>query len=227
MTAELLKLTSEIVAAHVANNSVNGTDLPDFIASVYTALAKTADPIEPEAPAKLEGAVTVRKSLADPAKIISMIDGKPYSTLKRHITRHGYTPESYREAFGLPTSYPMVADAYRAMRSELSKSLGLGRKKVVAAVEEAGDAVVETVKGAGKRLGIVAAKAAAAAHLAGGSSEPAPKKRGRPAKAVSKPAPVEAEAPVEAVEPTVAEDEPKRTGWWAKSAEQSRRMHNR
>jgi predicted transcriptional regulator len=211
MNDDLLKLTSEIVTAHVANNAVSSVELPGLIASVYTALAKTAAPAEPEAPAKPEGAVTLRKSLSDASKIISMIDGKPYSTLKRHITRHGYTPESYREAFGLPASYPMVAEEYRVARSEISKKLGLGRKKVVAAVdavEATGEAMVETVKGTGKKLGIAAAKAAAAAHLSGNEEAPTPKRRGRPAK-----------ADVAATEPAVAEGKPKRTGWWSKPAE--------
>jgi predicted transcriptional regulator len=78
-------------------------------------------------------AVTARKSLADPDTIVSMIDGKAYSSLKRHITRLGYTPESYREAFGLKSDYPMVAPGYSERRREIAMKLGLGRK--AAAVE--------------------------------------------------------------------------------------------
>jgi predicted transcriptional regulator len=201
MAAELLKLTSEIVAAHVMNNSVRTNDLPDLITSVYAALAKAADPVKAEAPAKVAGAVTLRKSLSDPAKIISMIDGKEYSMLKKHIARHGYTPESYREAFGLPSSYPMVADGYRAVRSEIAKNIGLGRKTVDAAIETAeaaSEAGVEIVKRTGKGLGVFAAKAAAVAHLSGNA---------------------ESGLPAEVLKSEVANDEPKRTGWWSRPAE--------
>jgi len=72
--------------------------------------------------------VSVRKSLADPNFIISMIDGKAYTTLKRHLARHGYTPEEYRRKFGLKPDYPMTASAYSERRSQLAKQLGLGRK---------------------------------------------------------------------------------------------------
>jgi predicted transcriptional regulator len=75
-----------------------------------------------------EGAVSVRKSLASPNHIISMIDGKPYSTLKRHLGRHGLTPAQYRERFGLKPDYPMVAPAYAEKRRELAKKIGLGSK---------------------------------------------------------------------------------------------------
>jgi predicted transcriptional regulator len=73
-------------------------------------------------------AVTVRKSLGSRDKIISMIDGKPYSSLKRHLTSHGLTPDQYRERYGLKTDYPMVAPAYAEKRRELAKKIGLGRK---------------------------------------------------------------------------------------------------
>lgn len=146
MDNELLTLTSEIVASHVANNSVHANDVPALIRTVAEALAKlgTPDP-EPEQP-KPTGAVTARKSLADPAKIISMIDGKPYTSLKRHIGKHGYTPESYRETFGLPANYPMVAPSYSEQRRSLAQTLGLGRKRVSEAVEAVAEPVVETAK---------------------------------------------------------------------------------
>jgi len=186
--AELIALTSDIVSSMVANNKVAANELPDLIASVHAALVQTSAPVEPEAAAKPVGAVSVRKSLADPSKIISMIDGKPYSALKRHLKTQGFTPASYREAFGLPASYPMVAEAYSAARREISVRLGLGRKKVgnaVESVEHAAEAAVETiakpVKATAKKLGIAAAKAAASAHLTG---DGAPKKAGRPKKVV-------------------------------------------
>jgi predicted transcriptional regulator len=176
-SSDLIALTADIVSAHVNNNNVNSAELPALIASVHAALVKTSAPAEPEAPAGPVGATTARKSLSNPAHIISMIDGKPYQTLKRHITRHGYTAESYKEAFGLPRDYPMVASAYSAARREISLATGLGRKKVGDAVA----AVEKPVKAAGKKLGIVAAKAAAAVHLTNDDKPAA--KRGRPAKA--------------------------------------------
>jgi len=78
-------------------------------------------------------AVSSRKSLGDPDPIISMIDGKPYSTLKRHIARHYYTPESYRAAFDLKPEYPMIAPGYSERRREIAKKLGLGRRAPAAA----------------------------------------------------------------------------------------------
>jgi predicted transcriptional regulator len=86
---------------------------------------------EPEAePAlKHEPAVTVRKSLSSPDHIISLIDGKPYKTLRRHLSRHGMTPEQYRKRYGLKADYPMVAPAYAETRRDLAKKIGLGRKR--------------------------------------------------------------------------------------------------
>lgn len=138
MSVDLKALTAEIITAHVSNNSVETASLPDLIKGVHDALAQLGNEASTEAAASeiKEGKVSARKSLSDPAKIISMIDGKPYSTLKRHITLHGYTPESYREAFGLKADYPMVAPGYAARRSELAKTLGLGRKPKEAALIE-------------------------------------------------------------------------------------------
>ena len=128
---EILIMTADIVSAYVANNSVATSEVPTLIASVHAALGGlgntvAAEPVE----AKPQGAVGVRKSLSDPAHIISMIDGKPYAMLTRHIKGQGYTPQSYRQAFGLPADYPMTAPAYSEKRRTLAKAIGLGRKKV-------------------------------------------------------------------------------------------------
>jgi predicted transcriptional regulator len=121
----------------VSNNTVPTDQLPSLIASVHTALTglgqKTQEQLVSEKPV---AAVTARKSLADPNVLISMIDGKPYSTLKRHVTGHGYTPGSYREAFGLKPDYPMVAPGYSERRRDIAKTLGLGRKAVAEAARE-------------------------------------------------------------------------------------------
>jgi predicted transcriptional regulator len=149
--------------------------IPVLIASVHAALVKTAAPAEPEVPAGPVAATTARKSLSSPDRIISMIDGKPYQTLKRHITRHGYTAESYRAAFGLPRDYPMVAAGYSSARREISLKIGLGRKKISTAAV----ALENPVKTAAKKLGIVAGKGAAAHPI--GDAKPAAK-RDRPAR---------------------------------------------
>jgi len=137
-------MTSDIVTAMLSNNSVPVEQLPSLITSVYSALsglgqdAKLA--VEDEKPT---AAVSVRRSLADPNALISMIDGKPYSSLKRHITGHGYTPESYREAFGLKPDYPMIAPGYSERRRDIAMKLGLGRKAAVEAAPEVVEAEPE------------------------------------------------------------------------------------
>lgn len=129
----LIELTADIVSAHLSNNVVGTADVPTLIQSVHQALTKavsgTAQAPEAVINEKPVAAIGTRKSISDPEHIISMIDGKPYKSLKRHITRHGYTPDSYREAFSLPASYPMVAPAYSERRRAVAKQLGLGRKK--------------------------------------------------------------------------------------------------
>lgn len=130
----LTELTVDLLAAFVSNNSVGAKDLPDLIASTHAALAALdrggAAPAEPEpaAEADFPPAVSIRKSLAKREHILSMIDGKPYKTLKRHLSRHGLTPAEYRARYNLPADYPMVAPAYSEARREVAKRLGLGRK---------------------------------------------------------------------------------------------------
>ncbi|MCJ2014283.1 MucR family transcriptional regulator [Methylobacterium sp. J-076] len=128
-TIEFIEMTGEIVAAYVSHNHVAAGDLPALIATVHASLAgfgkggaatKTEEPSEKLSPAQ------IRKSV-QPEGIVSFIDGKTYKTLKRHLTSHGLDPDSYRERFGLPADYPMVALAYSEKRSSLAKSLGLGR----------------------------------------------------------------------------------------------------
>jgi predicted transcriptional regulator len=127
---DLLTLTSEIVSAHVSRNNVSAGDLPTLIQSVHGALAGLgvpAVPAEPEA-VSTAGAVTVKKSLANPDFIISMIDGKPYKTMNRHIARHGFTAETYRQRYGLKADYPMTAPTYSERRRAMAVTIGLGRK---------------------------------------------------------------------------------------------------
>ena len=125
---DLLALTSEIVSAHVANNSVHAGEVPNLIKSVYDAMSGLGSAPAAAEPEKPQGAVSARKSLGSPDHIISMIDGKPYKMLRRHISLHGHTPESYREAYGLARDYPMVAANYAEQRRALAHKIGLGRK---------------------------------------------------------------------------------------------------
>lgn len=122
----LITLTADIVAAHVSKNSVAVGDVAGLIANVHAALNDLNKPAE-VVEEKPKGAVSIRASIKSD-HLISMIDGKPYKMLRRHLTQNGYTPESYKEAFGLPKDYPMVAKAYTEQRSELAKKIGLGRK---------------------------------------------------------------------------------------------------
>ena len=129
----LLSLTTKIVAAFAGNNTVATGDLPALIGSVFEAL-RTAGTVEAEKPAEaLVPAVPIKKSVT-PDFIVCLEDGKKMKMLKRHLaTRYDLTPDDYRQRWGLPNDYPMVAPAYAAQRSELAKSIGLGRKPVEAA----------------------------------------------------------------------------------------------
>ena len=122
----LITLTSDIVTAHVANNNVNVTDVPSLISSVYTALAGLGHQVVEVA--RPEPAVSIRASIR-PEYLVCLEDGKKMKMLKRHLmTAYGMTPEAYRERWGLPADYPMVAPDYAEKRRELAKKIGLGRK---------------------------------------------------------------------------------------------------
>ena len=126
-TNSLLDMTVGIVANYVANNQIKPDDLARLISSTHEALANAgAEPVEVVEPVEQPSPAQIRKSISD-AGIVSFIDGKTYQSLKRHITRHGYTPASYRETFGLRAEYPMVSPVYAAKRSALAKAIGLGQ----------------------------------------------------------------------------------------------------
>ena len=125
---DVRRMAAEIVAAYVSANQVSTSQLPEVIRSVVDALANldgqpgraTLEPLKP--------AVPIRKSIT-PDYIICLEDGKKLKMLKRHLqTNYDMTPEEYREKWGLPADYPMVAPKYAARRSELAKQIGLGRK---------------------------------------------------------------------------------------------------
>ncbi|MEE7451204.1 MucR family transcriptional regulator [Methylobacterium radiotolerans] len=126
-------LTAGLVAAYVSNNRVSAADLPALIAQCHGAIAalaaggdaSTEAAADLEAPRDRPSAAQIRKSIR-PEGIVSFIDGRLYKTLKRHLTAHGLHPQSYRERYGLPADYPMVAQEYAERRSALARSIGLG-----------------------------------------------------------------------------------------------------
>lgn len=126
---DFVALTGDVVSAYVSNNSIPTADLAGLIDAVYQALhglktssGEAQDKTEKATPAQ------VRKSIT-PDALISFEDGKPYKTLRRHLTIRGLTPEMYRAKHGLPVDYPMTSATYSAQRSALAQSLGLGRHR--------------------------------------------------------------------------------------------------
>ncbi|GEO18587.1 MucR family transcriptional regulator [Microvirga aerophila] len=144
-TPNYMELAADIVSAFVSNNSVPVTELSSLIANVHASLQNVGQPARKQDDAKPAPAVSVRKSVT-PDYLISLEDGKQYKSLKRHLGKLGLTPEAYREKWGLPRDYPMVAPNYAAKRSELAKSMGLGqqRSKAAQAKAAANDTVVTT-----------------------------------------------------------------------------------
>ncbi|GAB6966264.1 MucR family transcriptional regulator [Komagataeibacter kakiaceti JCM 25156] len=129
-----LELTTRIVSAHVSNNSVAADGLADLIRHVYQALTTVGQAAE--APQKLQPAVPVKRSVF-PDYIICLEDGKKLKMLKRHLhSAYGLTPDQYRERWGLPAEYPMVAPNYAERRSSLAREIGLGRKITAASAGE-------------------------------------------------------------------------------------------
>jgi predicted transcriptional regulator len=129
--SNLLELTATIAAAYVGNNSVAEADLPKLIATIYRSLAAAPHGAESKSAeaAELKPAVPVRKSIT-PDFIICLEDGKKFKSLKRHLrTHYDLSPEQYREKWGLPVDYPMVAPNYAEARSSLAKKIGLGQSR--------------------------------------------------------------------------------------------------
>jgi len=124
---DLLELTVSIVSAYVANNSVPTSSLPEVVASVHAALQRLGPPAAEPEQEPLTPPVSIKKSIT-PDYLISLEDGRRYKTLKRHLAGRGMTPQQYRHKWNLPSDYPMVAATYAAKRSELAKSVGLGRR---------------------------------------------------------------------------------------------------
>jgi len=154
---EFIDLAADIVSAYVTNNSIQAADLPGLIASVHASLSGLGQPAATPVEDHKVTPAQIRKSVT-PDALISFIDGKPYKSLKRHLTSNGTSPDEYRQKYGLPRDYPMVAATYAAQRSELAKSLGLGQlRRNGAAAKKAAekraepDPVVTTPDGAKPR----------------------------------------------------------------------------
>jgi predicted transcriptional regulator len=142
--SNIVSLATNLTVAWLTNPNVraNTEDATTFLQNIHSTLQglaqnggtdgnegpNAAGASEAPGETSYEPAVTVRKSLGSPEKIISLIDGKPYSSLKRHLRGHGLTPDQYRERYGLKSDYPMVAPAYAERRREMAKKIGLGRK---------------------------------------------------------------------------------------------------
>jgi len=124
----LITLTSDIVAAHVSNNSVAVSDVSSLIQNVHAALSALNQPVEaPEV--RPEPAVSIRASIK-PDYIVCLEDGKKLKMLKRHLmTHYQMTPEDYRAKWNLPADYPMVAPNYAEQRRNLAKKIGRGTKR--------------------------------------------------------------------------------------------------
>lgn len=191
-------LTVQLLSAYVANNSVESSDLAGLIQSTRAALVGEVATPEPAAPEYVP-AVSIRKSIASKDHIVSLIDGRPYKTLKRHLAAHGLNPDSYRERYGLPKSYPMVAPDYADIRRAVAQRNGLGQRPVAAPVEPAPAPVTEApaAKPAAKRKPAAPKPSIieAAPEAPAAAAEPATKGR-KPRVAKAKAAPATKKAPV-------------------------------
>jgi predicted transcriptional regulator len=134
-----VELAAEIVAAFVSYNPVPKSELPALIEAIHSAvdrLEKGLESAPPQAPVKAP-AVSIRKSIT-PDYLICLEDGKQYKSLRRHLAGLGLTPEQYREKWGLPSDYPMVAPNYAALRSAMAKKIGLGQTRQKADARKTG-----------------------------------------------------------------------------------------
>jgi predicted transcriptional regulator len=123
----VIEMAADIVSAYVGKNAVQPDQLPEIIRQVHGALTSVGSGASDAPPAKLEPAVPIRKSI-QPDHLICLEDGRKFKSLKRHLrTKYDLSPDEYRQKWGLPRDYPMVAPSYAASRSELAKSMGLGQ----------------------------------------------------------------------------------------------------
>lgn len=138
-----IELATELTMAWLGNSNTRTAtdDVPAFLRTMHETLIKleTPDAVPTETEAETDQhapAVSVRKSLASPDYILSMIDGKPYRTLRRHLAGHGLTPDKYRQRYNLKADYPMVAPSYSESRRAMANKIGLGRRARADSTEE-------------------------------------------------------------------------------------------
>lgn len=125
----VIGLVAQIVSAYVAHNPVPLSDLPRVIERVHQVIVELQSGAMIEAKPELKPAVPIKKSVTD-EHIVCLEDGKKFKSLKRHLrTRYDMSPEEYREKWGLPADYPMVAPNYAKQRSELARKMGLGQSR--------------------------------------------------------------------------------------------------
>ena len=134
-----VELATELTIAWLGNqnNRIQADEVPEFLKTMHATITSLANgesgsagrQDDAETEEQHAPAVSVRKSLASPDHILSMIDGKPYKTLRRHLSSHGMTPEQYRERYNLKPDYPMVARTYSEARRAMAQKIGLGRKR--------------------------------------------------------------------------------------------------
>lgn len=133
-SANAVELATELTIAWLGNPNSRAAsdDVPAFLKTMHDAvlaLGKSREPVSADGTStEYTPAVTARRSLSSPDHIISLIDGKPYKTLRRHLSGHGLTPEQYRERYKLKADYPMVAPSYSEARRSMAKKIGLGQK---------------------------------------------------------------------------------------------------
>jgi predicted transcriptional regulator len=143
---QLVQLTADIVAAHVANNNVAVGDVGNLVQRIYEALAGLEKPADSGQAAEKTPVVSVRASIK-PEYIVCMECGAKQRMLKRHLmTAHKMTPDQYRTDYGLPREYPMVAPNYSEQRRTLAHAIGLGRKKEGAAPSAGGESAAPAAK---------------------------------------------------------------------------------
>jgi predicted transcriptional regulator len=124
-----IELTAGIVSAYVSNNAVAAGDISSIISQVHSALLKVSNGATEGAGEPMRPAIAVKKSIT-PDYLVCLEDGKKFKSLKRHLrTQYNMTPELYREKWGLPPDYPMVAPKYAEARSQLAKQMGLGQQR--------------------------------------------------------------------------------------------------
>jgi predicted transcriptional regulator len=124
-----VELTAEIVSAYVSNNSVPAGELPALLNDVHAAIVRVASGVVAAVPEAAKPAIAPKKSITNDY-IVCLEDGRKFKSLKRHLrTQYNLSPEQYREKWGLPSDYPMVAPAYAKARSALAKQMGLGQQR--------------------------------------------------------------------------------------------------